>query len=200
MKKLLCVFLGLIVCLSFVACDNSESINSLNSQVEQLQKEKDKLANENSSLNNQLDLAIAERDALKSEKEEKEQAVTVSADDVTIVVVDKVNTPKDTDNWLFSSYSTFHISIKNNTDKAIKGVQGILDTQDMFGVSIYKANCDLTGIEIQPGETIINKAMSLEINEFMDDHTKLYNTDFKDLKFNYEVKTIMFTDGTTKTK
>ena len=92
------------------------------------------------------------------------------------------NTPKDTNNWVFSSHSTYHISITNNTDKVIKGIQGVLDTQDMFGVSILKASCDLTGYEIQPGETYIDKDMSLEINEFMSDHTKIYNTDFKDLK------------------
>lgn len=200
MRKILCIFLAIIMCMSFVACDYSKDVNSLNSQIVQLQKEKEELANENNSLKEQLNSAIAERDALRLDKEEKENATTVSDEDVTIVVVDKVNTPKDTNNWVFSSHSTFHISITNNTDKVIKGIQGVLDTQDMFGVSILKASCDLTGYEIQPGETYIDKDMSLEINEFMSDHTKLYNTDFKDLKFDYEVNTIMFTDGTSKTK
>lgn len=200
MRKILCIFLAIIMCMSFVACDYSKDVNSLNSQIEQLLKEKEELANENSSLKEQLNSAIAERDALRLDKEEKENATTVSDEDVTIVVVDKVNTPKDTNNWVFSSHSTYHISITNNTDKVIKGIQGVLDTQDMFGVSILKASCDLTGYEIQPGETYIDKDMSLEINEFMSDHTKIYNTDFKDLKFDYEVNTIMFTDGTSKTK
>ena len=187
-KKLIYVILlVLIATLLFTGCSSNQvTVAELQKQVDTLTDEKNK--------------AVAEKEALKIELEEIKKAKTVESGDVTIVVVDKVNTPKDTNQWRFSSYSTFHISITNNTEKDIKGIQGVLDVQDMFGVSIMKSQCDLTGNVIKAHATIINKDLSLEINEFMDTHTKVYSADYDDLKFVYEVQQIMFTDGTTKGK
>ena len=42
--------------------------------------------------------------------------------------------------------------------------------------------------------------MSIEINEFMDSHVSLYNEDFSDLNFEYIIKTIVYTDGTSVSK
>ncbi len=196
-KKITYVLLGLTIILGSSACSNNinyeqqieeanAEIKSLNEQLDQVIKEKDQVSNE--------------LERLKEEINKEKQEITITEGDVTISFVDKVNTPKNTEAWVFSSYSTFHISITNNTDKEIKGIQGVVDIQDMFGVSIMKSQCDLTGFTIKSGETIVNTDLSLEINEFMDTHTKVYNTDFEDLKFVYDVQTIMFTDGTSKSK
>ena len=70
---------------------------------------------------------------------------------------------------------------------------------DIFGKEIVSMNCDFTGKTIPPGKSITVKNLTYEVNEFMDKDVKLYTTDYKDLKFSYKVKTIVFTDGTTKT-
>lgn len=70
----------------------------------------------------------------------------------------------------------------------------------MFGVSITRAQCDLTGSVIKTQETTINKELSLEINEYIDSDKKVYMAEYDDLKFVYEVQQSMFTDGTKKEK
>lgn len=89
-------------------------------------------------------------------------------------------------------------NITNNTDKPIQGIEGVLVTKDLFGKEIIKSECDFTGHIIQPGETYKNEDLAFEINNFMSDHMELYNTEFKDLKFEYTVKQIVFEDGTVK--
>lgn len=159
-------------------------VNVLKSELEQVKKEKNKIQSEKEYAESQLE-------EIKEEEELKE-------DEVLVQVVNKTNVPRDSNNWIFSDSVSLHISIVNNSEKDIKGIQGSIDIQDMFGVTILKMGCDLTGNIINSGETFINKEMSFEINEYMDDHLKFYTTDFDDLNMIYTINQIMFTDGTTK--
>lgn len=118
---------------------------------------------------------------------------------VKVVCTDKGELPKNTSKWRFSSYVTFTFELTNNSDKPIKGVQGILHINDLFGSKIMDVGCDFTGHTIQPAETYVNNDLSLEINEFKDEHTKLYNEDYSDLNFEYEPTAIVFADGTSVT-
>ena len=116
---------------------------------------------------------------------------------IKVVCTDKGQLPENLDKWRFSNYATFVFELTNNSDKAIKGVQGILHIKDLFGSKIMDVRCDFTGHTIQPDETYINKELSYEINEFRDTDMKLYNEDCSDLNFEYEPTTIVFTDGTS---
>lgn len=185
----LLIFLLLLV-LSLSACSSdSQKIKELEAQVSSLQAQLSEESVQSSSSQ------PSNTDSLLSESSASQAEVNP---DVTIVVVNKTNIPKNINAGLFSDQARLHISITNNTDKDIKGIQGVLDIQDMFGKSFLKSQCDLVGHTILPNETYLNEDLALEINQFMDDHMKLYNTDFSDLKFEYTVETIMFTDGTTK--
>ena len=140
----------------------------------------------------------SELDTLKADIEEAEKETTVQDGDVTVLVTDKTVTPKNTDHWIFSNYVNFVFSITNNTAKDIQGIQGELNISDLFGAEIMTVGCDFTGETIAAGATITNDDLSFECNEFMDEHMKLYNEEYKDLKFTYVVKQIVFTDGTVK--
>ena len=59
-------------------------------------------------------------------------------------------------------------------------------------------HCDFTGETIPAHSSVVNDNLVFEVNEFISDHTQLYMTDLKDLKFEYEVTCIVFTDGTQK--
>ena len=118
---------------------------------------------------------------------------------IKVVCTDKGELPENLDKWRFSSYVTFTFELTNNSDKPIKGVQGVLHVKDLFGSKILDVRCDFTGHTIQPGEVYVNDELSLEVNEFKDEHTKLYNEDYSDLNFEYEPTTIVFTDGTSVT-
>jgi tetratricopeptide (TPR) repeat protein len=116
---------------------------------------------------------------------------------VKVVVSDKSVTPQDSSNWIFSNYVNFVFDVTNNCDKEIKGIEGTLTVYDLFEKEIISIECDFTGQIIQPGQTYTEKDLSFECNEFIDSHMKLFNTDYSDLVFNYDVTSIVFSDGTT---
>ena len=88
----------------------------------------------------------------------------------------------------------FTFEVANKTDKQIKGVQGVLTICDLFGEEILSINCDFTGNSIAQNQSITVGDLGIDINQFMDSHIKLYNTDFSDLKFEYEIKNIVYDD------
>ena len=194
-KKWAAILLVLVMCFGLVACANSTD-SSLTGQVDKPSYEE---------LESQLEAMTKERDSLKSELdtlkaniEEAEKETTVQDGDVTVLVTDKTVTPKNPDQWIFSNYVNFVFSITNNTAKDIQGIQGELNISDLFGAEIMTVGCDFTGETIAARATITNDDLSFECNEFIDEHMKLYNEEYKDLKFTYVVKQIVFTDGTVK--
>lgn len=149
-------------------------------------------------LQSQLKQVTSERDTLQAKLDNVDKETKVEESDVTVLVTDKINIPEDIHNGRYSDSVQFVFSITNNTDKDIQGVQGILEIKDLFGKTIMSSGCDFTGETIKAGKNIINDDMALEINQFMDDHTKLYTTEYRDLEFNYSVTKIVFEDGTVK--
>lgn len=188
MKKALAIPLILLMCISVAACSDSSSnkpsYEELETQLQTVTEERDQIK--------------SELDALKAEIEAFKQETTVQSGDVTVLVTDKTVTPKNIDQWIFSNYVHFAFSITNNTEKDIQGIQGELKVSDLFGTEILTVGCDFTGQTIIAGETITNDELSFECNEFTSEDMKLYNEDYKDLKFTYTVKQIVFTDGTVK--
>lgn len=116
---------------------------------------------------------------------------------VKVKCVNKTVTPENTSKWIFSNYVNFVFEVTNNSDKDIKGIEGVLTVNDLFGKEILSMGCDFTGHTIRVGEKYTESDLSFECNEFMDTHMKMYNTDYSDLEFIYEVSKIVYADGTT---
>lgn len=116
---------------------------------------------------------------------------------VKVYVADKSTTPRNSSQWIFSNYVNMVFEVTNNTDKDIQGIQGVLTAYDLFGVEIISINCDFTGKTIKSGETITISDLRYECNDFIDSDMKLYNTNYSDLKWEYKVKSIVYTDGST---
>ena len=167
--------------------DLEDKINEIQNENERLLSENNKLAEENRKLNDMI------KNYEEKEKKTKEES-TVQQSDVDVKLTGKKSTYDEYD----SPYISLIFSVKNNTEKTIKGVQGVATFNDLFGVKIISINCDFTGNTISPGETITVSDLYFDCNRFMDDHMKLFNTKIDDIKFEYKVKTIVFTDGTTK--
>ncbi|MDE7185923.1 MAG: hypothetical protein K2O13_00185 [Lachnospiraceae bacterium] len=117
---------------------------------------------------------------------------------VTVVVKDKESLDIDYDEGRYSPRIDFVFEVFNNTSKGIKGVQGILTTKDLFGVDIMSSSLDFTGKEIPANESVIFDNLGFDVNQFMDEHVKVYTTDYSDLQFEYEVTSIVYSDGTTE--
>lgn len=129
---------------------------------------------------------------------ENEQVSSKDIEDVFVMVINKKNIPSDYDKFRFSERVEFTLSARNNTNKDIQGIQGVLEVQDLFGDKISRAQLNIVGEVIKPAETIIKEGMGFDVNQFIDEDVEIYNTDFKDLKFIYEVRKIVFADGTEK--
>ena len=124
----------------------------------------------------------------------------IKDEDVTITVIDKTVTPKNSEQWIFSNYVHLVFSITNNTEQDIQGIQGDLIVNDLFGSEIITIGCDFTGETIPAKSTVTNDSLSFECNEFIDAHMKFFSEEYKDLQFIYNVKQIVFVDGTIKSK
>lgn len=196
MKKMVYVCISLVLMMGIVACgaDTSAEGNeaapgntAAASETVDLKAENEMLKAENEELKKKL----AEYEKAEQEKNENE---TVQEGDVTVQLTGKT---ESTDR-LRRQFVNFVFTIKNNTEKSIKGVQGVTVFKDLFGEEILKMNCDFVGQTIEPGAEITISDLSLECNPFMDDHMKLHNTALDDLQFEYQPTSIVFTDGTTK--
>ncbi len=117
---------------------------------------------------------------------------------VTVVVKDKIDQPQDINEGRYSARVTFVIDVVNNTDQTIQGVQGVMTVNDLFGKEIISTNCNFTGQLIAPGETATFDELGIDINEYIDEHVKLYNEDYDDLSFEYQVKQIVYADEKTQ--
>lgn len=117
---------------------------------------------------------------------------------VNVNIVDKKNIPEDIYNGQYSPRVQFVIEVSNNSDKDIKGVSGVLTIKDMFGKEILSSTCDFTGKPISVGSTVTFSDLGIDINEFMDDHIKLYNENYSDLIFEYKVESVVYSNGETK--
>ncbi|MEY8338196.1 hypothetical protein AALB16_09250 [Lachnospiraceae bacterium 62-35] len=126
------------------------------------------------------------------------EAIPVRDDKIILTVEDKINYEKDTGAWRFRPFVELVCKIENMTDKDIKGIEGGLIVNDLFGKQIITIGWDITGEDIPANGFIRQKDYGIEINEFIDTHMKLYNTDYDDLRFEYKVKQIVYTDGTTE--
>lgn len=111
------------------------------------------------------------------------KSIPVRDDEIVVTVTNKTNIPKDIHQGLYSDQVIFTFDVLNRTDQAVKGVQGVLKTFDLFDKEIVNINCDFTGTLIPAGESVTVGDLGIDVNEFMDEDVKLYNTDFSDLKF-----------------
>ncbi len=122
------------------------------------------------------------------------EAIPVRDDEVVVTVTNKSNLPENTSAGRYSDRVELTFNVMNMTDKTIKGVQGNLTVYDLFGEKILKISCDFTGNLIQANDSITVDDLGMDINQFMDNHVKFYNTDFSDLNFEYEVTQIVYDD------
>lgn len=202
MKKQMMALLMAVSMISASGCGNSKELvaenESLKAQVEGLSGEKESLSTQMEQLSGKYEQVSNELKSIKESIAAVENEKKLKQEDVTIVVAGKDVIPADSSAWRFNSYCTMVFEVTNSTDKDIQGIEGMLKVMDLFGKEILTIGCDFTGEIIPSGQTITDDSLSYSVNEFMDSDMQFYNTDFKDLKFEYTVSQIVFTDGTVK--
>ncbi len=131
----------------------------------------------------------------KRAKEEAEKQELANA--ITLNVYNKNVIYKDTSAWRFNDFVELKMNCKNNTDKDIIALNGIIKISDLFDTPILNITLLYDkGTIPAKGEVDIND-IGLEVNQFMDSHIKIRDTEFSKLKFTFETTSVAFSDGTT---
>jgi hypothetical protein len=96
----------------------------------------------------------------------------------------------------FQTSNTFTFKFTNTTGKDIEGIKGTIEFNDLFGDRIKGVSLSYDE-GIKAGESKLYRA-SLDYNQFMDDDVKLRQTELVKLKYNWDLSTIIYTDGTVE--
>lgn len=124
------------------------------------------------------------------------EAIPIIKDKVIVTVREKRSLDINYDEHRYSPRVDFSFEVYNNTDKDIKGVQGELIIKDLFGKEFTNGYMDFVGQTIKAKESVIYEYLGYDLNEFIDEHMKLFNTDYEDLIFDYKITSIVYMDGT----
>lgn len=133
----------------------------------------------------------------KSGEEQKKESESVASNDLNKKVVMTVE-KKGFVSQSFVDANTFTFKFTNNTNKNIEGVQGTINFMDLFGNSIQRIQLSYDK-GIKAGESKLYDA-TVDYNQFMDEDIKLKNTELSKLKYEWDVNTIVYTDGSTEVK
>ena len=118
-------------------------------------------------------------------------------DKVSIEITKKGFIEADYRAGTYEDLLTMTFRITNHTAKDIKGVQGVVTFYDIFGNKIFASNLAYDqGILASSTKTY---ETSVHYNQFMEDEVKLRNTSLDNLKFKWDVSTIVYADDTTET-
>lgn len=120
------------------------------------------------------------------------EELPVRDDEVVVSVTSKENLPENYDVGRYSDRISLDFLLENRTDNDIKGIQGTLTVKDLFGDTILTTNCDFTGTTIYANSTSNIEDLGMDVNPFIDSHTKFYNETFEDLQFEYEVTNVVY--------
>jgi hypothetical protein len=101
-------------------------------------------------------------------------------------------TSKDYDNVI-----TMDVRFTNHTDKDIRGVEGALTFYDIFDNKILSIN--VTYDEGIPAHSSKVWNAGKRYNQFIDMDVKLKNTELQNLKYKWQMQTVVYDDGTKET-
>lgn len=130
----------------------------------------------------------------KEDKDVREERPIVSNDlskKVSMEITKKAFTERG-----YQEFNEFTLKLTNNTEKDITGVKGTITFMDLFGDTIDGANLSYDeGIKV--GESKLYLA-GIDYNQFIDESIELRQIDLENLKYEWEVNTIIYADGTTE--
>ena len=94
----------------------------------------------------------------------------------------------------YSDHLGLDLNFTNHTEKNIKAIQEVLVFKDLFDNIILQVRITLEK-NILAGQTVRDNDHSIELNKFMQEHTRLRTVETENLKVDLEVLGIIFTDG-----
>lgn len=136
----------------------------------------------------------AAQEQLKKQMEEQKAAAAAKlSKTIVLAFLGQHYSPSDFSNGKYDDTFDVDIGVKNDGDKAIKGVRGELTIKNTFGDVITTTRLNIEDT-IQPGQTY-HWSGARKLNKFDDDDKKLMN--LEDGKFSAEVRPtlVVYADG-----
>lgn len=115
---------------------------------------------------------------------------------LTLVLEDVIPRDPSIDNNVYGYELNFILKYINHTDKDIKGFLAETYFYDMFGELVYTLDFKYDW-DVIPANGSTNFNTAVDLNQFKDADMRFYNLPFENMTFNYKIKSIIFTDGTS---
>ncbi|WP_433709019.1 hypothetical protein [Paenibacillus illinoisensis] len=133
----------------------------------------------------------------KQEEAEKEKQAQLKLlnESITVGLIKKSVTYADSDKWIFSDIINMTLDLNNTSDKVVKGFQGVITFEDMFGNEIKSLNVKYDN-PIEAGSSTSYDG-SFEVNQFMDEDNELRDTPLEKITVDFKMDQIIFDEGTT---
>lgn len=83
----------------------------------------------------------------------------------------------------------------NQLEKPARSIKGVLEFCDLFGDPQFQVRVTLDD-PIEPNGTITQEGVGINYNQFLEDHRWLRTTALDDMSFRFEVRSVLYEDGT----
>lgn len=127
----------------------------------------------------------------------REQKLAAFRQTVTVALSGTKLLPKNYNASRYSPLFQMVLAVENKGAVDIRGIKGKVIFRDLFDDEIMQLNLSLDE-SVKAGEKKTINGYGMEINQFIDDHVRLANTKYEDLKFEFVPEMIVFADGTTQ--
>lgn len=186
------LLLSLFYVLILSACNQKEesvdkSGENEQEKVETLNQEE----KEKAETSNQDDLVESVEKISNNEEIAEDNHLNTS---LTLVLEDVIPRDPSIDNNVYEL--NFILKYINHTDKDIKGFLAETYFYDMFGELVYTLDFKYEW-DVIPANGSTNFNTAVDLNQFKDADMRFYNLPFENMTFNYKIKSIIFTDGTS---
>lgn len=193
-SKIKLLLLSLLYFLILSACNQEEesvdkSGENEQEKVETLNQEK----KEKVDTSNQDDLVKSVEKTSDNEENAKDNHLNTS---LTLVLEDVIPRDPSIDNNVYGYELNFILKYINHTDKDIKGFLAETYFYDMFGELVYTLDFKYEW-DVIPANGSTNFNTAVDLNQSKDADMRFYNLPFENMTFNYKIKSIIFTDGTS---
>lgn len=200
--------------LLFVKRDDSSE--ELKAEINQLKEENENLRSQMSSIQttveNQNDTVSSNTDEFEATVEESPSVEPSEAPTpvptlsprqkelelikkIRVKFYDKKVLPVDYDVDRYSPFIELDFKVKNGTNRDIKGIKGTLYITDQFDEDVMSIDWSISIGTIKKGNTVKCTKYGIDYNQFMEDHQRLYDLSFSDLKFEYSIDQVNYTNG-----
>lgn len=201
-KKLVCLLLVLAVAFSMFACGSSELQKTISEQEDkiavlesQLQEESEKNADLEKELTTESNLRKKAETKLSEYEKAEEEAKEEAQSGIIVSMTEKSDAPVS--QYLQDVYRNVYMTftVENKTSKDIAGIEGVTRFYDIFGKLIKELNCDFVESGIKSGDTV-KYEMQYTCNMYISEESKFCNTEFENMTLKFEIKKVIYSDGT----